>query len=264
MRDKMLSKRNRIMVILILMASFVAGCGSNLTAVPTVESTSTPPASSITATSTPQPSPTIFDLSNYAFPGSIDPTKGYLFYLHGKIIEDQGIPAISPDFGEYEYQAILEKLSGYGFDVISEQRAVNTDSFMYAKRVAEQVKTLLKAGVPAHNITVVGASKGGGIVIYVSNLLENREINYVLMAICSPDMIKGLEPNNISLYGNVLSIYDFADNIAGSCQDLFDFSEGKGISKSREVVLNVGTGHGVLYKPLDEWITPTVQWAGKP
>jgi len=61
----------------------------------------------------------------------------------------------------------------------------------------------------------------------------------------------------------VLSIYDTTDELAGSCQELFSFSEGKGISKYNEIVLNVGTGHGILYKPLDEWITPIMQWAGK-
>ncbi len=40
------------------------------------------------------------DLSaGYSFPAKIDPTNHYLFYLHGKIIEDQGLPAISPEFG---------------------------------------------------------------------------------------------------------------------------------------------------------------------
>ena len=46
------------------------------------------------------------ELSAYAFPVSIDPAKQYLFYFHGKIIEDQGIHAVSPDYGEYEYEAI--------------------------------------------------------------------------------------------------------------------------------------------------------------
>jgi hypothetical protein len=52
--------------------------------------------------------------------------------------------------------------------------------------------------------------------------------------------------------------------LAGSCQELFSFSEGKGISKYNEIVLNVGKGHGILFKPLDEWIIPVIQWAGKP
>ncbi len=63
---------------------------------------------------------------------------------------------------------------------------------------------------------------------------------------------------------DVLSIYDSADEFAGSCQELFSFSEGKGISKHDEIILHVGTGHGILYKPLDEWMIPVVQWTGKP
>jgi len=41
-------------------------------------------------------------LTGYEFPDSIDPERRYLFYQHGRIIEDQGIPAISPQYGEYE------------------------------------------------------------------------------------------------------------------------------------------------------------------
>jgi hypothetical protein len=186
-----------------------------------------------------------------------------MFYLHGIIIEDQGIPAISPDYGEYEYGAILERLRGYGIVIISEQRPKDTDGEAYARKVADQVMTLLSAGVPAKNITVVGASKGAGIAIYVSHFLENEEINFVIMAICHPDEVEYLKQNQIYLHGNVLSIYDSVDEFAGSCQELFSFSEGKGISRYDEVVLNLGTGHGILYKPLDEWIIPTVQWAKK-
>lgn len=194
---------------------------------------------------------------------SIDSTKRYLFYLHGKIIEEQGIPAISPDYGKYEYQAILEKFGSYGFVVISEQRRKNSDSMEYAKRVAEQVTALLDAGVSADNITIVGASKGGGITILASSFLGNKDLNFVIMAICDPATVEELKQDKISLYGNVLSIYDSADKLAGSCQGLFSYSEGKGLARHNEIVLNVGTGHGVLYKPLDEWIIPAVSWAGK-
>ncbi len=112
------------------------------------------------------------ELAAYAFPVSIDLSQKYLFYFHGKIIEDQGIHAVSPDFGEYEYDAILEKLSGYGFVVISEQRSINADGMKYAERVVGQVAELLKAGVPAKNITVIGASKGAGIATSISYLLK--------------------------------------------------------------------------------------------
>ncbi len=200
-------------------------------------------------------------LTDYEFPDSIDPAKRYLFYLHGRIIEDQGIPATSPDHGEYEYEAILDKLGGHGFAVISKARPQNTDGVDYAKKIVEQVTTLLNAGVPTKNITVVGASKGASIAIFVSHLLENKEINFVIMAICHPDIVKDLTQGQISLFGNVLSIYDSADGFVGSCQDLFSFSEGKGISSYDELVLNIGTGHGILYKPLDAWILPIVRWA---
>ena len=263
-KDKMLAKLDRQVTMLFLLISFIAGCGSPQGATSISESTLVAPTSSIIPTSTSrQQSPTL-DISNYAFPNSIDPAKQYLFYLHGKIIEDQGIPAIDPDYGEYEYEAILKKLSGHDLIVIGEQRPRNIDSLEYAKKITGQVAALLQAGVPAKNITIVGASKGAGIAIFVSHLLENEEINFVLMAICDPATIEELKQNEILLYGNILSIYDSADKFAGSCQELFSFSEGKGISKHEEVILNVGTGHGILYKPLDEWITPVIQWAGKP
>ncbi len=260
----MFSKHDRQAIILFLIASFIAGCGSNQNATSTLETASVPQASSIPQTyPTPQLSPA-FDISKYSFPESVDLTRRYLFYLHGKIIEDQRIPAVSPEYGEYEYQAILEKISSYGFIVISEQRAKNTDGMEYAKKVSEQVTNLLNSGVPANSITIVGASKGAGIAIFTSYLLENKEVNFVIMAICDPATVEELKQNEISLYGNVLSIYDSTDELAGSCQELFLFSEGKGISKYKEIVLNVGTGHGILFKPLDEWITPVIQWAEKP
>jgi hypothetical protein len=260
----MLYKHCRQTIILFLIVNFIAGCGNTQNQTLISLTTPLPPTSSIVPTSTLEQRSPSHDLSDYAFPDLIDATQQYMFYLHGKIIEDQGIPAISPDYGEYEYQAILEKLSNYDFVVISEQRAKNTDSLEYARMVVEQITTLMSAGVPAKNITVVGASKGAGITVYVSHLLGNNEVNFVIMAICNPDNLKGFKQDQIFLFGNVLSIYDSSDELAGSCQELFTFSEDKGISKYKEVVLNIGTGHGILYKPLDEWIIPVIQWAGKP
>jgi hypothetical protein len=256
--------------IIFLFAFSLSGCQrfqSETTKPPAPVISNTPPilpTRGINPTVSPQQLNSSPDLSDYAFPGSIDPSKQYMFYLHGKIIEDQGIPAISPDYGEYEYKAILEKLGGYGFVVISEQRSKDTDPVQYARKITEQAHALLNAGVPASNITVVGASKGAGIAILVSHFLENKEMNFVIMANCDPATVKEFAQNNFFLYGNVLSIYDSSDELAGSCQDLFTFSEGNGISRHDEVILNVGTGHGILYKPLDEWINPTVQWARKP
>ena len=108
--------------------------------------------------------------SDYVFPQTIHPDAHHLFYLHGKIIEDQGLPAVSDEYGEYQYIEILETFSEYGFTVISEVRPRDTDSFTYAEHVIAQINDLLAADVPAEHITVVGASKGAGIALLVSSL----------------------------------------------------------------------------------------------
>lgn len=200
-------------------------------------------------------------LMHYEFPAEIDPGKHYLFYLHGKIIEDQGLAAISPDFGEYEYEAILEKLERQGFEVISEQRSRDTDPEEYARKTEKQIGVLKDAGVPSENITVVGASKGAGIAAIISSFLQDSNMNFVLLAFCSPDAVRELLQNQTTLYGNVLAIRDSVDDLSGSCQELFDASEGRGLGRHKEIVLDIGTGHGILYEPLDEWIQPTVDWA---
>ncbi len=243
----------RTVFTLILIASFLAGCQSGA---PTSLSTKIIP---VTSTASPASDASLF-LSMYVFPVSIDPTKRYMCYLHGRIIEDQGIPAVSSEYGTYEYEAILEKLAGYGFTLISEQRQKNTDGMKYAERVAGQVTELLDAGVPAKNITVVGASKGGSITIAISDMLANQGLNYVLMGTCDSETAQLYQQKNIYLYGNVLTIRDTVDELSGSCKELFMFSVGK-IARHEELVLNIGAGHGILYKPLDEWVLPAVQWA---
>ncbi len=240
--------------LLATLSLILVSCGVATTPVPVAQPTATP-LPSVTPTA-------LSKLSAYVLPDSIDLTAEYLFYLHGKIIEDQGIPAVSPDYGEYQYETILEKFAGYGFTVISEQRPKNTDGMKYAERVVGQVKALLNAGVPAKNITVVGASKGASIAVGISHLLENEDVNFVIMSICHPDNVAEFMRNGMSLYGNVLSIYDFADTeYAGSCKELYRYSEGKGLARHDEIVLHVGSGHGILYQPLDEWVVPVVEWA---
>ena len=93
----------RQILIFVLFAGLLTGCAS-VQIEPTMTSTAAIPETSIRSptptthsTLAPQPSSPTPSLSAYAFPDAIDPAKEYLFYLHGKIIEDQGIPAISPE-----------------------------------------------------------------------------------------------------------------------------------------------------------------------
>src|SRR5688572_16348766 len=41
-------------------------------------------------------------------PEKVNPKARYLFYLHGRIIEEQGVRPTSPQHGVYEYEQILE------------------------------------------------------------------------------------------------------------------------------------------------------------
>ena len=104
-------------------------------------------------------------------PDTVDPAARYLFYLHGAIIERAGERPTHPVFGVYEYRKILETFADRGLIVISEARPAGTEAAEYAAKVAQQVRTLLAAGVPPDHVTVAGFSKGGGIAILASSSL---------------------------------------------------------------------------------------------
>src|ERR1044072_247377 len=78
-------------------------------------------------------------------PEKIDAKARYLFYLHGSIVEAGNRRPVSPKFGVYEYEEILETFRRGGFVVISEARKKDPEIEPYAARVAEQVRRLLKA-----------------------------------------------------------------------------------------------------------------------
>lgn len=189
-------------------------------------------------------------------PDKIDKKATYLFYLHGRIVEIKGIRPTSEKYGVYEYEKILEALKNKGFIVISEARERGTSVGQYAGKVVSQVKALLDAGVPAGSITVVGASKGAFIAMTASSMFPNKEINYVILAGCSDAIYHRFD---IALNGNVLSIYDKGDTLVGSCGKFIDNSAG--VTKFKEIELEIGTGHGIIYQPLKEWIDPVVDWA---
>jgi hypothetical protein len=250
-----------LVVASIARCTTTVGLGDPARATATDSPTTVPPTPLTVATPMRTPPMVALSPSGFAFPSEIDPSRKFIFYLHGKIIEDQGLPAISPEYGEYQYEEILRALQSYGFVVISEQRSRNADATEYARNVISQIDDLLRSEVPGGSITVVGASKGAAIAMLVSNLLANSEVNYVLLGACNPPTVDQLRQQGVSLYGNVLAIYDSSDGYAGSCDGLFSLSEGKGLGHRSELVVHVGTGHGILYKPLSEWVVPTVKWA---
>ncbi len=190
-------------------------------------------------------------------PESIDRESRYLFYLHGKIIEDEGPRPESPRFGIYEYEAILDIFAERGFVVISEARERGTRGLEYARKVAGQIETLLDGGVPPNRITVVGFSKGGGIALLASELLGAAGVNFVILAACGDWLLGPGGPPDLA--GRILSIYEASDELGGSCRRAFEASTR--ISAWREIELQLGGGHGAFYRPRAEWIDPVVAWA---
>jgi len=191
-------------------------------------------------------------------PEKIDAHASYLFYLHGRIIEEKGIRPTDERFGVYEYEEILKTLADKNFMVISEARPKGTDPKQYAPKVVGQIQALLKAGVAPHRITVVGASKGAIITMLVSTLLKNKNVNFVIMSNCNDWVLENFQPD---LHGNVLSIYDIKDESGASCRKIFE--RASGLNRQNEIMLQLGIGHAILYKPLKEWVDPVARWANE-
>ena len=188
-------------------------------------------------------------------PENIDPEARYLIYLHGAIIERAGVRPTHPQFGIYEYRNILEAFADTGLVVVSEARPEGTDGMLYAATVADQVRKLLAARVPPGNITVVGFSKGGGIAIAASSMLANDDLNFVLIAACSPWLDSRPE---IIARGRLLSLREASDELVGTCEGLFGRSQSP--NEHVEVLLELGGGHGAFYRPRPEWVNAVVEW----
>lgn len=188
---------------------------------------------------------------------SFDRNSRFIIYLHGKIIEDEGVNAEHPEHGRYEYFETLSYLATSGGKVISEVRSSGTNGVEYAEIVTGWITHLLDAGVPPQNISVVGFSKGAGIAIFVSDMLKNPDINFVLIGICG-DWINS--NTAIVLSGRVLSLFETSDDLGGSCQDLADRSPG--ITGFKEISYSTGEGHGAFYQAESFWLDAVLEWIG--
>ena len=188
-------------------------------------------------------------------PENPDPNARYVFYLHGKIIEDEGRRPSHPRWGVYEYDAILKALESKGYVVISEQRPKDTIVGSYSREIKGQIRDLINADVPYDHITVIGFSKGGNILQSISKSLK-APIRYVIMAGCSKTG-KGAQ-----FQGDVLSLVEKDDYLVGICMPLFENSPR--IGRYREIIVEMGNGHGSFFKPDDRWLDPAVEWIDAP
>lgn len=181
--------------------------------------------------------------------------ESYLFYLHGHIVEgSDGRPA-HPEYGVYDYPAIVAAFEEEGFTVISEIRPAGTDGLAYAGRVAAQVDSLIGLGVPAEDISVVGMSKGGGIALATSVQLANADVNFVLMGTCYGQP-QDMPP--MLMRGRVLLIHEDSDVVTRRCSDRRPPAD-EGL-EFRRLRTRTDRGHGAFFRPDPAWLAPTVAW----
>lgn len=187
-------------------------------------------------------------------------SQNIVIYLHGRIVENQGPYAVDTinGYGAYNYFDIIDALKKRNLVVISAIRQPNTNVTAYAQLVASQIDSLLKKKIKPQNITVIGASKGSIIAMYVSTYVKNKDVNYVFMGACDDEIYS--KCSDIQYYGNILSIYEKSDSLnGGSCKKFRDRS--KTISRYKEIELNTGLRHGFMYRPIQEWLDPATKWA---
>jgi hypothetical protein len=188
-------------------------------------------------------------------PAQPRPGARYLIYLHARIIEEKGPRPTDERFGTYEYHQILDTLAASGAEVISEQRPQGTDFREFGSHVADQVRRLLAAGVPAERIAVVGFSKGGASAMIASALLRDASVAFVFLGACG-DWVKGRD--EVDVRGRILSIYEASDELGTSCEPLFAQASEPG--EHREVRITTGAGHGAFFRPRSEWLAPLFGW----
>ena len=156
------------------------------------------------------------------------------------------------------WHGVPQKFKANGFTVISEQRKGNVNAMQYAQAVNRQVDSLLNIAVPSHHITIVGTSKGGYIAQYVSTIANNPELNYVFVSSFRESDITSMP--DINWCGNILNIYEISDPAGNSGLSRKINSTCK-IKNYKDLKLHTDLHHGFLFKALDAWMIPAMEWA---
>lgn len=189
-----------------------------------------------------------------------DYDQRYLFFLHNRFLETHDLYDEHPEFGRTEYNEIVGMFKKEGFHVLSEKRNGNVNAREYAVGVVDQIESLISKGIDPNRITVVGTSKGGYIAQYVSTLANNPELNFVFIGSYRDSDLEVIP--EINFCGNILNIYERTDPFGVSAIKRKESSSCT-ILHFKELELNTGMGHGFLFKPMKEWIGPTIKWGNQ-
>jgi hypothetical protein len=189
-----------------------------------------------------------------SFPTKINADEKYVFYSHGYIVEGDNETPVSSRWGMYDFPLIKKTLSDEKYNLIAYHRPKDTNPRTFAKKLALDIKTLVKSGVQYKNISLVGFSRGGAITVLTSNEVKSDEMNIIILAGCGSFVTNNQE---VKAYGNVYSIYETSDGV-GSCQHLIDRSVH--VKHFEEIAISTGKEHGAFYTPIPEWSIPVKRW----
>src|SRR5262245_44925172 len=203
-------------------------------------------------------------------PATPPPTRGpagpsrYLIYLHGRIVqEEQSLRPRHPEFGYYEMRTITETFRARGFVTRAALRPKSISISEAADRVVSEVRQLIASGVPADQVTVVGASMGGSIALLAAARLHNHGVRFAVLGVCLSGTVgEMLSDEGKAPVGRVLSIRDASDAITRDCPAWVGSDRAAKGLEAREIVIDTGLGHGFLYRPLPAWVDPLLDWIG--
>lgn len=190
-------------------------------------------------------------------PADPDPQARYLFYMHGRYVEQHGA------YDTYEINQILAALASKGLVVMGEVRS-DTDPRGYSASIARQVLGLLRAGVPAGHVMVAGHSRGGFMSMMVARQLQNRGLKFGVLAGCGTPgsefrrtYERFIGRAAARMRGRFLVAWDADDDVAGNC-DLAMKRAGVPFSNH---IYRTGHGHRLFYEPDPVWIDPLAAFA---
>ncbi len=181
----------------------------------------------------------------------------HIFYLHGAIIESQGIEAVSSRYGAYRYTEIIDSLKSTGATVHNVVRTTKTDFFEFCKQTSDQIDSLVNDGVRPEDISVIGASKGGIMTMHISDM-NQHPVNYIVLAANSDRLEQSYDLN---LHGRILGVYESSDRVAGKHYEYW-IEASTNAKEFKHIEINTGLGHGFLYRPIKEWFEPAKAWMG--